>query len=228
MSSIIDWLAEAPLFDGLPQEELEALASIAMVEEKGRGEPIFAEGDEAAGLFIVIDGRVKIFKLSAEGKEQILHIFGAGEPFAEVAVFSGTTYPAHAESLSRSRLLFLPKERFVELIRGNPSLAMNMLASVSMRLKQFAAMIEALSLQEVPGRLANHFLLLSEQQARDDFVELGITRGQLASLLGTIPETLSRILAKMIKQGFIEADGSRISLLDRDGLEDLAAGEKRL
>lgn len=227
MGNIIDQLAGVSLFDGLSPQELEALAAIAVVDKKGKGEPIFAEGDEADGLYIVLEGRVKIFKLSAEGKEQILHIFGAGEPFAEVAVFSGTTYPAHAESLARSQLVFLPKDKFVELIRQNPSLAMNMLASVSRRLKQFAAMIEALSLQEVPGRLANHFLLLFDQQGTGA-IQLGITKGQLASLLGTIPETLSRILSRMIKQGLIDDQGARINILDREGLEELATGEKRL
>ena len=176
---------------------------------------------------MIISGQIKIYKLSPEGKEQILHVFGPGEPFAEAAVFAGSSYPAHAMALKTSRVFFIPRAAFRDLIKDNPSLAMNMMASLSMRLKRFAHMIEDLSLKEVPGRLAAHLLFLSEDQGRDD-VQLQVAKTHLASLLGTIPETLSRILARMHKQGLIESAGQTIRILDRQGLDELATGEQRL
>ncbi len=106
------------------------------------------------------------------------------------------------------------------LVEANPSLALNMLAVLSFRLRKFASQIENLSLKEVPARLASYLLYLSEEQGRDDMVELDISKGQLASLLGTIPETLSRIFSKMNDEGLIEVNGKKISLIDRDGLRD--------
>ena len=226
--NIVDTLAAMPLFAGLTQEQCEELAMILTVQEFARGQTIFSEGDPGVGFFLIATGRVKIYKLSPEGKEQILHVFGPTEPFAEVAVFTGADFPAHAQALEKSSVFFFPRDAFVTLIARNPSLAMNMLASLSMRLKQFARMIEDLSLKEVPGRLAAHLLYLSSQQAGTAEPELHITKSQLASLLGTIPETLSRILAKMQRQGLIAANGSVFCILDREGLELLASGEKRL
>lgn len=221
-------IATVPLFKGLTTQQIDELAMIVTDQEIKRGQTIFSEGDEGVGFYIVISGLIKVYKLSPDGKEQILHIFGPGEPFAEAAVFTGSTYPAHAIALEKSRILFFPRASFVDLIRKHPSLAMNMLATLSLRLKKFAHMIEDLSLREVPGRLAAHLLFLSSQQNDTSELQLKIGKAQLASLLGTIPETLSRILTKMNKQGLIDSSSATIKIIDRDGLEDLADGERRL
>ena len=225
---ILDFLAKVPLFDGLSQKQYEELAMIATEHEVARGQVIFSEGDPGSGFYVVAEGLVKIYKLSPDGKEQILHIFGPGEPFAEVAVFSGISFPAHAMALEKSRLLFIPRIAFVELLKENPLLGMNLLAALSLRLKKFAHMIEDLSLKEVPSRLAAHILFLSGEQDGTEKVQLSISRTQLASLLGTIPETLSRIFSRMVKQGYIETSGSEIAICDRQALEDLAQGERKL
>jgi CRP/FNR family transcriptional regulator len=107
-------------------------------------------------------------------------------------------------------------------VTANPSLALNLLAIMSKKLRQFAAQIENLSLKEIPARLASYLIYLAEEQGSGDAVTLNVSKGQLASLLGTIPETLSRIFAKLSGQNLIRVEGSRISLLDRQGLEDLA------
>jgi CRP-like cAMP-binding protein len=177
---------------------------------------------------VVITGRVKIFKLSPEGKEQILHFFGPGEPFGEVPVFAGQHFPANAEALEESRVFFFSRKSFVDLVKRNPSLALNMLAVLSKRLLRFAALIDDLSLKEVPGRLAAYLLYLSDQNRGSKDLELTITKAQLASLLGTIPETLSRILGKLSSQGLIETDGRRIRILDEEALRDLAESGGRL
>ncbi|HCC54169.1 MAG TPA: transcriptional regulator [Desulfobulbaceae bacterium] len=223
---LMSFLKQVPLFAGLTSSQYDELAMIITLQDYRRGQGIFAEGDPGTGFYVVMEGLVKIYKLSIEGKEQILHIFGPREPFAEAAVFIGSTFPAHALALEKSRTIFIPRRAFIELIQINPALAMNMLAALSMRLKKFAHLIEDLSLKEVPGRVAAHLLYLSGQQGDSDTVKLNIGKAQLASLLGTIPETLSRILSKLGKQGLINSEGPQITILDRDGLEDLAMGEK--
>ena len=225
---VVKHLETIPLFEGLPQEQLTDLAAISLEQVLSRGQSIFMEGDEGIGFYVVVSGRVKVFKLSSEGKEQILHIFGPGEPFGEVPVFEGRHFPASAEPIAETRLLFFPRASFVALIKRNPSLALNMLAVLSRRLRRFTALIDDLSLKEVSGRLAVYLLYLSEQNRESSDLNLTITKGQLASLLGTIPETLSRILRKMSAQGLIESAGPRIKILDRRGLESLVESGGRL
>ncbi len=226
---ILKQLAAIPLFNGLTDDQLRQLSTIVIQRTYKKGQTIFSEGDEGDGFYVVSAGRVKIFKLSHEGKEQILHIFGAGEPFGEVPVFSGAQFPAHAETLEDSKILFFPRPAFVELIKKHPSLALNMLAVLSKRLRRFTALIEDLSLKEVPGRLSAYLLYLSETKNHSANLTLDISKTQLASLLGTIPETLSRILTRMSAEELIQSDGQRtIKILDREGLEELASGERRL
>jgi CRP-like cAMP-binding protein len=228
ISNDLDRIEAIPLFNGLSREELQELAVIVLEQKFGRGQTIFLEGDEGSGFYVVKTGKVKIYKLAPDGKEQILHIFGPGEPFAEVPVFAGQRFPANAEALEDSRLLFFPRAAFLDLIRRHPSLALNMLAVLSRRLRQLAGLVEDLSLKEVPARLAAYILYQSDRQEGVSEFELDIAKGQLASLLGTIPETLSRILAKMIKEGLIESSGPRIKIINKAELQQLAAGVRRL
>jgi CRP/FNR family transcriptional regulator len=222
------YLSQADLFKGLTIEQLDSIARIVSEKDYKKGQLIFSDGDEGVGFYLVILGRVKVYKLSPEGKEQIMHIFGPGQPFAEVPVFEGSRYPAYAEAMDRSKLFFFPKHAFIDLIRDNPSLAMNMLASLSQRLKQFSNLIETLSLKEVPGRLASYLLYLSDKNGSIDEFRLDIAKSQLASLLGTIPETLSRIFTKMGSRELVRINGPEIVILDRASLEDLAEGETKL
>jgi len=187
---IIEQISSLPLFQGLPEKHIEDLAMIVVDQVFKRGQVIFSEGDEGTGFYVVIWGRVKIFKLSPEGKEQILHIFGSTEPFGEVPVFTGQHFPANAKTMEESRIFYFPRDSFIRLIEKNPSLALNMLAVLSKRLHRFTRLIDDLSLKEVPGRLASYLLYLSEQKRGSNDLELNITKSQLASLLGTIPETL--------------------------------------
>jgi CRP/FNR family transcriptional regulator len=226
MKKINRILSITPLFKGLSEQELDEIGSISIDRNYTRGESIFMEGEQASGFYIVADGQVKIFKTSMEGKEQILHIYGPGNPFGEVPVFSGSRFPANAQALVKSHILFLPRNAFVRLIADHPSLSMNMLGELSMRLRQFTVQIENLSLKEVPSRLASYLIYLAREQDNPEQVTLAISKGQLASLLGTIPETLSRIFAKMSTQGLIRVEGKALYLLDPIGLEDLAVAGK--
>lgn len=211
------------LFRELNAEHKKKILDISIEKSYDKCQTIFVEGDESNGFYLVIDGQVKIFKMSSDGKEKILHIFGFGEPFGEVAMFSGTRFPASAETTMEGRMAFFPKVTFIQLIKDHPSLAMSMMAVLSTRLKQFTAQIEELTLKDVPSRLAGYLLYLQEEQKSTTRVSLSITKGQLASLLGTIPETLSRMMAKMSGQNLINVQGRDILILNQNGLEELSA-----
>lgn len=222
-------LSHIPLFQGLEPRYLQTLARIAVRKFFKRGEIVFAEGDPGVGLHIIASGRIKVYKTSPDGKEQILHIMSQGEPFGEVPVFTGQNFPAYAEALSDTATLFIPRDEFISMIRTEPSVALSMLSVLSQRLKRFTVLIEDLSLREVPARLAAYLLYLSQRRGGTDELNLEISKTQLASILGTIPETLSRILARMTKEALIESDDKRhIRICDRTAIEELASGERRL
>ncbi|MCX8110921.1 MAG: Crp/Fnr family transcriptional regulator [Syntrophorhabdaceae bacterium] len=222
---IRDSIRYIPLFKGLPEGQIEELSRIAIRYSFVKNQVIFSEGDEADGFYVLISGRVKIFKVSREGKEQILHIIEPFEPFGEVPAFTGRRFPAHAEAMEDSTTLFFLRDSITKLIKNDPSLALNMLALLSQRLRQFTVLVENLSLKEVHQRLAAYMLLISDREQSDN-IELNINKGQLASLLGTIPETISRTLNKMTANGLVEVQGKRIRLVDKKALEDLAYGAK--
>jgi CRP/FNR family transcriptional regulator len=226
MADVIRQLAAVSLFAGLSRAQQGALGAIGMRRVFRKGETIFSEGDEGSGFYAILSGRVKIYKVSTEGKEQILHLFGPGESFGEVSVFTGQGFPADAAAMTAATVLFFPRGAFIGLIRDDPALALNMMAQLSQRLRQFAGLIEDLSLKEVPGRLAKYLLFLSGREG--GAVELDVSKGQLASLLGTIPETLSRILSKMNRQGLIDSRGAQIRILDRQKLAEIAMEGRRL
>jgi CRP/FNR family transcriptional regulator len=222
MDKILNIISTIPLFNGLPADQIVAIKKIAVEKQINKGEIIVSEGDEGEGFFVITEGRVKVFKVSTEGKEQILHIFGPGQPFGEVPVFSGQRFPASAQAIDKTQVLFFPRASIVNLISANPSLALNMLAIMSKKLRQFAVQIENLSLKEMPARLASYLIFLADEQNQDDLVTLKISKGQLASTLGMVPETLSRAFAKLSGQKLINVEGRKITLLNRRGLKDLA------
>ena len=212
-------VASSSLFDSLPDDQLAALSGISVEKHYVRGESIFFEGDPGTGFHLLVKGRVKIYKVADSGREQILHIFGRGETFGEVPVFHGTPFPASAEALSVVETLYFPRDGFAALVEKYPTLAMNMLGVLALKLRQFAQQVEDLSLKEVPERLAGYLLYLREEQKSREAVRLEISKGQLASLLGTSAETLSRIFGKMGSEGLIDVKGREIQLLDISGLK---------
>ncbi len=187
-----------------------------------RNDIIFTEGDPGNGFYIVETGKIKIYKMSMEGKEQILHIYGPGKPFGEVPVFEGSHFPASAVAMEPSTIIFIPRDKFIDLLSRTPALAMNMLGMLSRRLRQFTTQIENLSLKEVPARLAGYFITLSQEQERSGMVTLPVSKAQLANLIGTTPETISRMLKKMSDTGYITVDNRSIKLLDPVALAELS------
>ncbi|MBU8850322.1 MAG: Crp/Fnr family transcriptional regulator [Desulfobacterales bacterium] len=215
-------LKTIPLFSELSDEHLKKTASIASTLKFDRGQIIFHEGDKGDGLYMVEKGKIKIFKLSFEGKEQILHIYGPGHTFGEVPVFEGKNFPASSMALEKSVIIFLPRHKFVNLITATPGLGMNLLADLSKRLREFTIQIENLSLKEVPARLAAYILTLSKEQKNEKQVILPISKAQLSNLIGTTPETISRIFKKMMDAYYIEVQAKTILIKDLEGLLELS------
>ncbi len=222
-------LSTIPLFQQLPREGLGKLAAQASVLNLSRGDALFAEGDTANGFYVVLSGKVKVYKLSPEGKEQILHLFAKNQPVGEAAVFAGESFPAHATALEKSQVLFVPRDEFVALLQENPEAALEMLAILSRRLMRFTSLIENLALKEIPNRFAAYVVHLLERNGANDTVDLEMSRRQLASVLGTTPETLSRVTARLEKQGAMEpVGGKKIRVCDRTLFTSLAEGHSHL
>lgn len=224
MPSTVEMISSMPLFSGLDEDDFTQIISIAERKKVVKGEIIFNEGDPCNGFYIVESGKIKVFKLSFGGKEQILHIYGPGKPFGEVPVFTGRNFPASSQAIVASSLIFFPRRDFVALISENPSLALNMLGVLSMRLREFTVMVENLALKEVPARLASYLQVLSAEQENSRTVTLPVSKNQLSGLLGTTPETISRILTRMTNDGYIAMDNKTITILNPDGIGELSDG----
>jgi CRP-like cAMP-binding protein len=226
----IDLLKRCPLFAGLKEEDLKKIRAIALLKHVSKRGLIFADGQEARGFYVVLSGKVKLYKVSAEGKEQILHVVSAPDAFAEAALFLEGNYPASAEAMTDCQLFYFPQKGFVELIERNPQLSINIIVSLSQFLRRFASLIEELSLKEISSRLAKYLLDLSlrceREGKRSGVVELDLSKTQLASKLGTISETLSRTLSKMKAKGIIDVQKNKIHILDRRALEEVSSGLK--
>lgn len=226
----IELLRRCPLFAGLKEDDLKRIRAIASLRQIKKKEVLFSDGEEAKGFYVILSGKVKLFKVSPEGKEQILHIVSAPDAFAEAALFLEGTYPAFAEAMTDSQLLYFPKRDFIQLIEKNPQLSINIIVTLSHFLKKFASLIEELSLKEVSSRVAKYVVDLSIKSSKEGKspkeVELDLSKTQLALKLGTISETLSRTLAKMKAKRIIDVKKNKIVILNREALEELASGLK--
>ncbi|MEN8151705.1 MAG: Crp/Fnr family transcriptional regulator [Planctomycetota bacterium] len=215
-----------PLFRGLPDEDIGALHGIAGARSWEKGQTIFREGEEAQGFFLVLAGQVKLFKLNPMGKEQILHIHDAGGTFAEATLAAGSRYPASAVATADSTVLCFPRRDLLSLVSRRPAIATNLIARLSQRLREMAALVEDLSLREAPGRLARYLLeLAGDADGPEVVVSLPVKKGELAAYLGTRGETLSRVFRKLGDSGAIEVRGSTVTIRDVEHLADIADGE---
>ena len=132
---------------------------MARERKHSRGDLLFSQGEEAEGFYLVCEGRVKIYKLSPDGKERILHIVHRGQSFAEAAIFGDGLYPAFAAPLETTRLVFFPRHEFLDLLHAQAQIAINMIGGLSRFLRQFAMQIEELTFKDVPARLARYLLV---------------------------------------------------------------------
>lgn len=212
------------LFSGVTNDDLDKLLGVCRRNTCEKGKLLFSFGEEAKGFYVVGKGKVKVYRLSPEGKERILHIVHPGGTFAEAAIFGDGLYPAFAEPLEASTLLFFPRKEFLDLLHRHSQIAINMIGGLSRFLRQFATQIEELTFKDVPARLA--CFLMDLYSGEEDVVILPISKTSLASRLGTVSETLSRTLRKLSDEGIIDVKGKAIAILDPDRLEDLAESFK--
>lgn len=212
------------LFSGVTDEDLKLLTAVCRLRDYPRGEILFAQGEKAVGFYVVGTGKVKIYKLSPEGKERILHIVQPSNTFAEAAIFADGCYPAFAETLESSKLLFFPKNEFLDLLHQHSQISINMIGGLAKFLRQFTTQIEDLTFRDVPARLARYLTEIGGDAAK--IVTLPVSKSQLASNLGTVSETLSRTFRKLSDEEIISVTGKQIEILDVDRLFDLADSYK--
>ena len=221
-----DIVKKALLFSGLADEYLAEVAEIAVRRPFVKGETLFSEGEKAEGFYLLAKGSVKLCKVSPDGREKVLHMVHAVETFAEAAFFGDGSYPAEAKGVEKGEVLFFPRQSFMGLLERNPRFSLNLIASLSMLLRRFARQIEELSFADAPARLASYLIELAERKSTSyqgrTYLELDMRKGELASRLGTVSETLSRTFRKMKDEGIIEVDGSRVVVLDMPRLRQTA------
>ncbi len=222
-STVIDAMRRVPLFSALDDVALGQLLTACRRQVLSANSQILSPTQRAESFYVILGGKVKIYKLSARGEEQILHLYGPGRTFGEAAMWAGGYFPAHAETLAATTLLAVSRSALRDLLSRNTDIAMGMLAGMSAKLREFNQLIEQLSLKDVPARLANALLALPALPGTDTVV-LQQTKRELAGQIGTIPETLSRALKKLKTAGLIDVNGAEITLLDLDGLSDVADG----
>ena len=213
----------AKLFESLDDAQVDSIARRGRRLRLDRGQTLFLEGDSAQGLYVIVSGRLKVYKTSPRGRHQILLLLGQGETVGEAAMFAGETFPASAEAVEAAEVFSLPRNTFLEVIRAEPEVAMRLLGALSRRMRSFASMTEALS-REVSERLAGHLLRLESERVSTGTIELDVTKTQLAATFGTVPETLSRAFQQLRKIGAIEMSGRRIWVKDLEALDRAARG----
>jgi CRP-like cAMP-binding protein len=224
-TKIVTFISSSRLFGGLPADDIGQLASIARLQHAGKKEIVFAEGENADRFYLVVDGKVKIFKRGPGGKDQLLRLILPGESFAEAAMFSGGKFPATAMAVPDTEMLCFPRQAFLAIQRQNPELAMRMLASLSRFCRQFLDILEDLSLRSVPERVAGYLLSRyhSAMPGPGEPFDLGISKGELASRLGIASETLSRTLKKFKDDGSIAIHRRAITILRFEKLKAFVA-----
>jgi CRP/FNR family transcriptional regulator len=213
--AIVHALRGCRLFTGLPPSDLESIAAICIVKALEKGEYLFHEGDPALGFYVVQRGSVSVHRVSAAGKEQIIHVFRIGDSFAEVALASSQGYPADARALEASQVLLVEKAGMLALVRRQPELALRMLGSTSSHLRVLVGQIEDLMLRDVETRLANWLVkhCPDPRSDRPSTIELTMTKRVLAAELGTVSETFSRTLAKFREQKLVAVKGKSLVVL---------------
>ena len=217
---IVDDLRRAPLFGGLNDEQLGALAAIVVPVTLRTDAAVFFQGDSADAFYLVAEGSVKILKAFRDGRTATLRHVRAGETFGESVLFN-ETYPASAQTMEACRLYRFGSDDFRRLMVAEPELGLRMIAAMAHLLVLLNQRVEELLLP-VPARLARYLLDLCSEQGSPTHCRLAVAKHELAARLGTVPETLSRTLNRFVRGGLIKVDGNTFQVLNRSALERLA------
>ncbi len=216
-----------PIFQDLSPDEKEEIMNSSSHKRYKKGELIFTPGDSFDDLFAVNSGVVKISKISASGKEQILRILHAGDFMGELALFSRSILNNVAEALENTEICIIQGRKIKELILQKPEMALKFLQKYTERIEESEELIEQIGLRDVEQRIANYLLLEIEKNSMNNStgeyeITLPVSKGDLASLIGTSQETLSRKLSLFQDNGWIRLKGQRIiSVIDIDSLENM-------
>lgn len=206
------------MFSDLPSVDIEAIADGCTVRNLAKDETLFREGEKADGFYVAQTGRISIYRLTPDGREQIICIFQPPESFAEVVMSTVETYPANAMALEPSQVIVIHKKHFRELVCQKPELALHMLASMSLHLKHLVQTIHDMKGKQIEGRLAEWLLQHSPEADGVTPFMLPVSKKTLAAQLGVTSETFSRTLARFRREGLIEVAGPQLQLINRPGL----------
>lgn len=224
-----DNLKKVYIFSGLDDTELDRLAKIVRTKSFNKGDIIFFDTEPFLGFYITITGLVKIYKISKDGKEHILHLIPPFNTFAEVPLFENLNevfeesfrYPANSMAIEDdTRVILVPARQFRELLESDTKISIKMVSALAKRLRHMNHHIEELTLKDVTKRVAGYILTEKKKAGDKDEVMLNISKNDLAAYLGTIPETLSRTLKKLQDEDMISVDGKVIKICDIDKLMD--------
>jgi len=226
-----DNLKKVYIFSGLDDDELDTLSAIVKQKTFNKGDIIFFDTEPYLGFYITVTGLVKIYKISRDGKEHILHLIPPFNTFAEVPLFENFNemfeesfrYPANSMALEDdTRVLLIPARQFRELLENNSKICIKMVSGFAKRLRHLNHHIEELTLKDVTRRVAGYILTEQKKSQNSETISLNISKNDLAAYLGTIPETLSRTLKKLQDEDMITVDGKVIKICDMDRLKDFA------
>jgi CRP/FNR family cyclic AMP-dependent transcriptional regulator len=216
-------LAKVQIFSGLTESEVSFLARRAVQRNYSAGQSVFGEGEPCSGLYVVESGHVRIFKSSANGREQVLSIDGPGSSIAELPVFDGGSYPASATAIDDATLLFVSKQDFQALCLAHPQVALKVLRIVGARLRRLVGIIEELSFTTVRHRLASFLLRLAQKEGKHSAagveIALPASNQELASHIGTVRELVSRNLSRLQAEGMLKIDGRTVTISNLKALE---------
>jgi len=216
-------LKATPLFAALDESEVSKLAARCGIRPYSPGETLFSEGEPCKGLYIVVSGRIRIFKTSVNGREQVLTVEGPGASVAELPVFDGGTYPASGSAIEKTEVLFISRADLRAICLENPEVSLKILQVVGQRLRRLVGIIEELSFTTVRHRLISWLLRQAGAEGRatdrGTVFSLNASHQELAAQIGTVRELFSRNLAQLQAQSLIEMNSREITILDREGLE---------
>lgn len=218
-------LSAVRLFAGLSPLQLAQVAAVGEVCQYAEEETLLRQGDPALFLHALLRGRVKVSRRSSRGRTQTLLVLGPGDVLGEAAVLSGGCYPASAQALEACETFCLARDSFLELVRRDPEVGMRLLGTLASRLQAFVCLVEDLALRDVTERLAAHLLGVADATESEGAIVLPVSKRELAGLLGTVPETLSRAFKQLCLAGVLETRGKKVWIRDRRLLERLTGAD---
>ncbi len=221
--SIEEILSRQPMFRGLDEAELRALAAQTREYRVHKHEILFNKGDTPHGIHVVVMGQIKLFLPSTQGWEKVVHMEGPGCTFGEAVVFLDKPYPVSAQAMQESILLLIGKEALARAIEHSPLLCRKMLASLCVRLHELLTDIEACTSRTSLQRVTFFLSQQAPAGSRRYEVALGTSKQTLAAQLNLAPETLSRVLTQLAQAGLIEVHGRSITVLDLERLRCFSA-----